>query len=789
MDILKIGADARQAKILYSKGIYTVEDLLNIEPKDYGDFRQLKMIKECNDGQVEAIVAKLAKIDDYNANMSVSASFVDDNGDWIKVTWFQMPYIRRSLYRGEKYVICGEVKFNEYNDKIYKNIVNPLFIDTDLDAFKKIVPFYPKIDGISNASFLELMRKALEQYDGVEVFPEWLLNQRKIIDTKTKYKFLHLPETMEQVNLAKRRISFDDIFQFAYEIEEVNKVGNKDSGFILDKSDYFDKILESLPFTLTEGQQEAVLNIISKTREGKRVNALVQGDVGAGKTIVAVLLCFMGVNAGYQAALMAPTGVLARQHYEDVCKYAEMLGVKVAFLAGSTMEVNFEYDSKEIAKRMVEQRQIENEALLNNLGSKCANLFETEIKYLFKENKEVFIDSLKENRDLSDIDKLISYCISKNTGHNLEELHDLSLLKSSIEKHRNKRKFSRTKDKIFMYLIESGEVDIVVGTHSVISERVKFKNLAITICDEEHRFGVLQKDALVEKAKEGVHHLSMTATPIPRSLALTIHGEGTDVYTIRTMPSGRKPVITILAKDARESFNFMEKEILNGRQCYVICPLTEESNSQKMKGIADVKQVYDYLVNLFTPKGIKVGMSTGKMEKEDMDIELMKFKNGEYDILIATTIVEVGVNVPNSTVITILNAERFGLAQLHQLRGRVGRGSYQSYCYLISENSTKEALIAMTETTDGFKISEKDMELRGTGEFIGVKQSGENKKLELAIACPKALQIVRGLLKDVLLYGNYKQYMTQKKKNRDIEIEDIKERIIKDKEKTKSKKQ
>lgn len=408
------------------------------------------------------------------------------------------------------------------------------------------------------------------------------------------------------------------------------------------------QLINALPFELTEGQRGALRMISKKMKNNERVNALIQGDVGCGKTMVAIFSLLIAVENGYQGALMCPTSVLAKQHYEEITERFSSFGIKVAYLSG---------DLK------------------------------------VRERKKI-IKAIKE-----------------------------------------------------------GEVDIVVGTHAVLGKDVEFQSLALTIVDEEHRFGVKQRELLQLKASSGVHTISMSATPIPRSLAMTIHGDSIDVLNIKSLPKGRKPVETALITAEEDSYQRIYEEVQNGRQAYVVCPLVEESNSDILKNVESVDEAFAKAIKYFEPKGIKVGMATGKMKQQDIDAELEKFANKEYDIFISTTIIEVGVNVPNATVILIKNAERFGLAQLHQLRGRVGRGSYQSHCLLLSEKATdigRAKLETMCNTTDGFVIAEKDLELRGTGDFIGTSQSGQNKYVMLMLGNADLNESIRNEVKDIL---------------------------------------
>ena len=400
------------------------------------------------------------------------------------------------------------------------------------------------------------------------------------------------------------------------------------SGYIIKTLANTNKFLNSLPYKLTADQQETLSAMVDKAKKGQRINSLVQGDVGCGKTIVAFTMMFSMADNGYQSVLMAPTGVLAEQHYKELKEYAEKHSYKAVYL-----------------------------------------------------------------------------------GSNMKASERKKALKG----------------------IEDGTYNFVVGTHSVINKDVKFKALGMAVIDEEHRFGVDQRNGAI---KEGnCHVITMSATPIPRSLALTIYGKATDVYTIKTMPNGRKPVKTKIFNKEQGIFKFMQNQIAEGRQCYIVCPLKEEN--EKLENVESVEEVYQKVNNYFKDSGIRTEMLVGGMSKEDTDSILSEFTKNNVQMLIATTIVEVGVNVPNASVILIRNAERFGLATLHQLRGRVGRGSYQSYCILQSDDEANPRLNAMVQTTDGFEIAQIDLNLRGSGDFIGTKQSGENREVMLMLQYPE----------------------------------------------------
>ena len=407
------------------------------------------------------------------------------------------------------------------------------------------------------------------------------------------------------------------------------------------------RIIESLPYELTADQKGAVDSMLTDARSGKRINALVQGDVGCGKTIVAFLLMTAFVDSGYQAVLMAPTQVLARQHYEDLKNLVEPLGYKVVFLGGSEMKA--------------------------------------------REKKAV------------------------------------------------------------LAAIAEGEADYIVGTHSVIAKDVVYKRLAVTVTDEEHKFGVAQRAALVEKAAAGVHNITMSATPIPRTLAQVVYGNAVQLYTIKTMPKGRVPVITGIATDENKVFRFIIKQAKQGHQTYVVCPMIDPSDElDGVKSVDEVSQVYEKALG---PYGVRIATLTGRNSKKETETIISGFKNRDFDVLISTTVIEVGVNVPTATTMVVSNAERFGLSSLHQLRGRVGRSNLQSYCVLQSADQSekgRQRLEAMVNTTNGFEIAEADLKIRGPGDFLGTRQNGENKYMALMLAYPDKYKYAQEIAKRIL---------------------------------------
>lgn len=620
---------------LKRKGFETIEDLAAFYPRKYNDFRTIVKIDQLWEyvGKVVSLIGKIVSIND--GFKALKATVRDGSYKAIDIVWFNQRYIGKRLFTHRQYVFCGKVQYNPQYDTF--TIIAPMFFSDDPTQFHKIAPVYPKIKGMS-AEYLEsCIEKAVglmiaddDPHDYME--PE-VRERLEVPEYKKFLTMVHAPQTDEDLELSKRRIVCDELFPF------VMKLGEKKYEFVAktqykaSKLSVMESFIKSLPFPLTKDQDTAIHTLTTKMMAGERIEALVQGDVGCGKTVIATALAVAAVENGYQAAIMCPTAVLAEQHYKSMSEQLSPFGITV-------------------------------ELLTSGLTAKA------------------------------------------------------------------KRKV--------LSAIKDGTAQIIVGTHAVIAKDVIFNKLALTVVDEEHRFGVEQRDALAEKAKAGVNNISMTATPIPRTIASAVYGENTEIINVHTMPSGRKPVKTIVYGNEEKVYASMYNQIRAGHQCYVVCPLIEESDSETLAGVESVEETYNKMFKWFEKyPAVSIKMINGNMKPTDVKEAISAFSNGDCHIIISTTIIEVGVNVPNATVIVVKNAERFGLAQLHQLRGRVGRGDAQSYCVLLSNQKTNPRLLAMAETTDGFEIARKDLELRGTGDIVGTKQSGIDKDVNLMLEYPE----------------------------------------------------
>ena len=541
----------------------------------------------------------------------------DETGDAI-ITWFNQPYLRDTFKIGEKYKFFGKV--NKKTGKIMFN--SPVFDKGDkIQNTGRIIPIYPLTFKLSQNQLRKIMEAGIKEVYGnlPETLPNYLLEEYKLENINDATKHIHFPDEFKDFNIARKRLVFEELLSVQLALLELKNSYNNDiKGIAFSKDAKMSDVINSLPFKLTKAQLRVLEEIDSDMESNKNMNRLLQGDVGSGKTVVAMCVAYKAVKSGYQAAIMAPTAILATQHLE-----------------------NFK-------------------GMLENLGIRCELL----ISGITKKKKEDILERLK-----------------------------------------------------------NGEIDILIGTHAIIEDNVLFKKLGLVVTDEQHRFGVKQRTKIAEKG-ENPDVLVMTATPIPRTLALILYGD-LDISIIDELPPNRKKIETFAVnRKMTDRVNaFIRKQIEEGRQAYIVCPLVEENEEMDLKSVEKIYETYSKEVF----PDYKVEYIHGKMKPKEKDSIMERFKNKEIDILISTTVIEVGVDVPNANIMVIENAERFGLAQLHQLRGRVGRGNYQSYCILICEGNSetiRKRMKVMCETNDGFVISEKDLELRGSGDFFGTAQHG-----------------------------------------------------------------
>ncbi len=621
MDVQYVkGVGPKRAAQLKKLNINSVEDLLYFVPREYDDRTQFKYIRDCVDGEKVSLKVQICGYPiklTPRKNLTIVRVPVRDKTGQAMLTWFNQDYILSQLAIGEIVIVNGKIS-------IFRNqvqIMNPVIDKGEQEKVGRIIPIYPLKGKLTNNEMIKIMQNAIAAYlDAIpERLPEYIRKELSLFSIREAILNIHFPKNKKYYLEARRRLVFEELLTLQLGLLLIkNRTRELNRGIKFPHVKEVYDFISRLPFKLTKAQMKAFKEIESDMEKQQQMNRLVQGDVGSGKTIVAILAMFKAWKAGYQSVMMAPTEILATQHYETICKFLNSYGVKCKLLVGS----------------------------------------------LSPKEKEKILQELKE-----------------------------------------------------------GKIDILVGTHAVIQEDVKFNNLGLAITDEQHRFGVRQR-ALLSQKGENPDILVMTATPIPRTLGLILYGD-LDISVIDELPPGRKEIKTYVVNSNQiDRVNeFIKKQILEGRQAYIVTPLIEESDTLDVKS---AEELYNHLKEEVF-REFKVGLLHGKMRPTEKEEIMQKFANRELDILVSTTVIEVGVNVPNANIMVIYNAERFGLAQLHQLRGRVGRGDYQSYCILINESNSKisrERMRIMQKTTDGFYISEKDLELRGPGDFFGTRQHG-----------------------------------------------------------------
>lgn len=618
-DIKGIGAG--REKYLKKLNITTAGDIVNHYPRDYEDRTRTTPIVELIPDEVSVIIAS-AKEEPKNSHFSgmtvTKVRVYDDSGN-ISVVWYNQPYAKNNIKAGVMYAFIGKMTLSRNNRReIQAPEVEKLGEDGIWQG--RIVPIYPLCAGLSQKVFRKTVETVLGEVENVitDFLPFGIRRKYMLSGRKFALKNIHMPENEQCCELARTRLVFEELFMLQTSLLRLKADNTRDKKGIRMKNSSMKPFFDILPFSFTDAQKNVFEQITEDMTSGKIMNRLVQGDVGSGKTAVAMAASYIAVKNGYQAVMMAPTEVLAAQHFDSFTELFKPLGINIILLTGGL---------KAKGKR------------------------------------------------------------------------------EALEK------------------ISSGEADIIVGTHAVIQDKVEFKNIGLVITDEQHRFGVRQRKTLSEKGNNP-HVLVMTATPIPRTLALILYGD-LDISIIDSLPPGRQEIDTFAVNTGyrQRIYNFIEKEIAKGRQAYIICAMVEENEKVEAESVLEYAQGLKETVL----EKRNIAVIHGKMKPDEKDSILKAFSAGDIDILVSTTVIEVGINVPNATVMAIENAERFGLAQLHQLRGRVGRGSDKSYCILISDNKseiTRKRLKTMTSTTDGFKISETDLKLRGPGEFFGTRQHG-----------------------------------------------------------------
>lgn len=616
------GVGPNRVKLLNLLGIYTIEDLISYYPRAYQDRSKIKKIEELQEGEealIEAVTLSGVSTFKLRRNMSVSKVQVQDDTGRCLITWFNQDYIKSTIHAKEKYKFYGKV-----TKKIGQTeMTSPVFDkEGENKNTGKIIPVYPTTKKLSENAIRQAIENALMLVENEleDNLPEYIKKEYELENLETAVKQIHFPTDFNSLTEARKRLVFEELLTFQLALLSLkNQYDNEIRGIKYSKQVKMSDVINTLPFKLTKAQLKVLEEIDQDMESDKPMNRLLQGDVGSGKTVVAMISAYKAVKSGYQVAVMAPTTILASQHI-----------------------VNFN-------------------KILNQFGIKCELL----VSSLTKKQKNIVLDKLK-----------------------------------------------------------NGEIDIIIGTHALLQENVEFKNLGLVVTDEQHRFGVKQRSIIAGKGNNP-DILVMTATPIPRTLAIIVYGD-LDISVIDELPPNRKKIDTVAVKENMSDriISFIKKNVDEGRQAYIVCPFVDEN--EEMEDVKSVEKLAEsYKDEIF--KDYKVEILHGKMKPKEKDKIMQDFKENKISILISTTVIEVGVDVPNANIMVIENAERFGLAQLHQLRGRVGRGEYKSYCILkYNSNSgrVRERMKIMTETEDGFKIAEKDLDLRGAGEFFGTRQHG-----------------------------------------------------------------
>ena len=629
------GVGPKVAYILNKLGIYLVSDLLYYFPRKHVDYSTRTRIRDLEIGETTTIFGTIKSVETFTTknNLGVVKVKIADGSGSLNLNFFAsksnryaMERMKTQFPKGSGIMVSGLVKLNSYDGQLTLDKPTYSIMEYEMNEVQnlnlgRIVPVYSLSESLNIKTLRKIIYNALQIFknDIPTVLPQYIVEKYHLLEKNEAIEQIHFPSDNEKLQQARFSLVFEELFLIQLRLALLRAENNKNISSIpleIKRDGLVMKFIESLPFKLTSAQQRAVNEILNDLNSEKPMQRLLQGDVGSGKTVVATIMLLAAIENGYQAAIMAPTEILAQQHYNNMIKWLTPLGIRLELFLGS-------------------------------IGKK-------------------------------------------------------------------KRRDSETN-------LRNGQVDIAIGTHALIQENIDFANLGAVVIDEQHRFGVKQRLALRKKS-QNPQILTMTATPIPRTLAITLNGD-LDLTIIDELPKGRKPIITSLVNSRKQIANLIRQEVEQGRQAYIVYPLIEESETLSAKAATIEKERWQ--TEIFP--NYKIGLLHGKLKNDEKDDVMNKFKNKEYDILVSTTVVEVGVDVPNATVIVIENAERFGLSQLHQLRGRVGRSDLQSYCLLSSSTrsqETKARLNIMTQTNDGFVIAEKDLQLRGPGEFLGTRQSG-----------------------------------------------------------------
>ncbi len=610
------GVGEKRAALLNKLDIFTVGDLLHHYPRNYRKWSNFLTISQAVPGEtccIKAIVGKAAKGAKIRQGMTIFKTEATDGTDLIRITIFNNKYLAQSIEQGKEYYFYGKISGNLYSKEITVSEIS------EVNKTKDISPIYPQTRGINSKYLSKLILSVFAQNNNIlnEIIPAEIRDSLCLMDINKAIREIHFPTNEDFLSEAKRRLVFEELFVLQLGLMKL-KGNSKEKTSIVLKGDFTEEFFRTLPFTPTNAQKKAVNECVAQMQSGFCMNRLLQGDVGSGKTLVAAAIIYNIIKSGYQAAFMAPTEILAKQHFNTISSFLRPFNFNVDLLTGAM--------------------------------------------------------TAKEKRD------------AKNR-------------------------------------LSKGETDVIIGTHALIQDDVKFDNIGLVITDEQHRFGVRQRDALFDKGLFP-HTFVMSATPIPRTLALMIFGD-LDISILDELPPGRQQIETysITSEKRNRAYNYVKQHLNEGRQGYIICPLVDDNDDDSLA--AAKKYAEDIAKNEFCD--FSVGLLHGKMKSKDKEAVMAEFVKGNIQLLVSTTVIEVGVDVPNAVIMIIENSERFGLSQLHQLRGRIGRGKYKSTCILISDargNNAMKRMKIMKDTSDGFKIADEDLALRGPGDFFGDKQHG-----------------------------------------------------------------
>jgi len=639
------GITPRVAAKLAKLNVRTVRDLLYLFPRRYLDYSRRKLISEVVEGEEQTIIGTIwqAKVATFG-NRAGTEAIVGDESGTIRVVWFNQPYLAKRFRTNAKVVISGTVGLFK-GQKVFESPEWELLEDKELIHTGRLVPVYPLTQGLYPRQVRKWTKEVVDGYawQVVDFLPSEIRNRCQLLELPTAISQIHYPDDQTMAEKARRRLAFDELLLLQLGVLAKKREwqeGQPGNAFRIDR-EVIHRFLSCLPFSLTRAQERVLEEVLADLKQPKAMSRLLQGEVGSGKTVIATLALLTAAVNDYQAALMAPTEILAEQHFNNICSY-----LRQAVTRGESSEVA-------------------------DGTSRCYRGF-------------------------------------------LSRPFTVALLIGSLTAAEKERLHGK---------IKRGEVDVVIGTHALIQKEVEFRKLGLAVIDEQHRFGVLQRSALRQKGFNP-HVLVMTATPIPRTMALTLYGD-LDLSVIDELPPGRRVVRTkcLEPQDRERAYNFLRSQVANGRQAFIICPLIEESEALQVKAATTE---YERLSREIFPD-LKLGLLHGQMPSGEKEDVMRRFRAGQLDILVSTSVVEVGIDVPRASIMLIEGAERFGLSQLHQFRGRVGRDKEQGYCLLIPEKPSPEArerLRLMEKIHNGFALAEKDLELRGPGEFFGTHQSG-----------------------------------------------------------------